>query len=87
MGKSKDNFIPVNYQYAIDKTLLFEYGVKSNLIKPVLAILATFGVQFAIYKQIKQTVTVGSGKGKDIMAMSISLKRQIEDVNFRQRQH
>lgn len=44
----------------------------------VLAIVATFGVQFAIYKQIKQTVIVGSGKGKDIMGMSKS-KMQIFD--------
>lgn len=32
LGKSKDNFIPVKYEYALDKTQLFEYGIKSKIL-------------------------------------------------------
>ena len=44
MGRSRDNFIPVNYQYAVDKTQILEYAIKSNYFMLVLAIIATFGV-------------------------------------------
>jgi ATP-dependent Zn protease len=51
---------------------------KVNYFYLVLSVITTFGVQFAIYKQIKSTISVGSGKGKDIMSMGKS-KMQIFD--------